>query len=60
MVSLEPERVADVLQMAREYGVPALQLGRTGGGELQLGSLIDLPVEELAGAWYRGLDTALR
>jgi phosphoribosylformylglycinamidine synthase len=60
VVTLEPKHASDVLESADAAGVPASMLGRTGGSRLRLGTLLGLPVEELAGAWHEGLSIALR
>ena len=59
VVAMEPERVPGVMEAAAVAQVPAMTLGRTGGRRLRLGDLMDLPVEELAGAWYGGLSNAI-
>ena len=60
VVALQPEHVSKALEMASTADVPAAILGRTGGRRLSLGAFADLPVEELAGAWYGGLSKALQ
>jgi phosphoribosylformylglycinamidine synthase len=60
VVTLEPEHLPNVMESAAAAGVPTATLGKTGGRQLRLGSQIDLPVEELAGAWYGGLSIALQ
>jgi len=59
VVTVDPDSVPDAMEAASAAQVPALTLGRTGGRRLQLGNLMDLPVEELAGAWYGGLSNAI-
>ena len=59
VVAMEPERVPGVMEAAAAAQVPAMTLGQTGGRRLRLGDLMDLPVEELAGAWYGGLSNAI-
>ena len=59
VVAMEPERVPGVMEAAAAAQVPAMTLGQTGGRQLRLGDLMDLPVEELAGAWYGGLSNAI-
>ena len=59
VVTMERERVPGVMEAAAAAQVPAMTLGCTGGRRLQLGNLMDLPVEELAGAWNGGLSNAI-
>ena len=59
IVTVDPERTADLAASASKAGVPILPLGVTGGARFRLGSLLDLPVSQLAAAWYGGLDAAL-
>ena len=59
VIAMEPERVPGVMEAAAVAQVPAMTLGRTGGRRLRLGDLMDLPVEELAGAWHGGLSNAM-
>ena len=37
VISCEEQRLADVLGLARDHGVPAREIGRVGGGELDFG-----------------------
>ena len=43
---------------AREAGVPACEVGTTGGTRLRIGSLVDVGVEEATEAWYGRLRQA--
>ena len=59
LVTVSPERVSDLADMARKADVPVLAVGQTGGARFRLGSLMDLPVSALADAWYGGLKASL-
>jgi phosphoribosylformylglycinamidine synthase len=59
LVTVSPERVSDLADMARRADVPVLAVGQTGGAQLRFGSLVDLPVSALADAWYGGLRASL-
>ncbi len=56
VVSLPPERWPLLEELAGEAGTPILRLGSTGGSRLAWGPLLDLVVEEMAGAWRGGLE----
>ena len=51
LVTVGPADVDAVLAAAGAGGVPARQLGTTGGGELAVGELPALPIDELRTAW---------
>jgi phosphoribosylformylglycinamidine synthase len=55
IVSLPPERDAELLELAASRKVPATLLGRVGGDNLRVANLVDLPVADLA----KVLDQAL-
>jgi len=55
VVSLPPERAAELLELAASKNVPETLVGRVGGANLRLADLIDLPVSGLA----KVLDLAL-
>ena len=59
VVSLAPERLATLEQLAAELGVPMLELGVTGACRLRIGEYLDLSVTEIADAWSNGLERAL-
>ena len=59
LVTVSPERVSDLADMARRADVPVLAVGQTGGARFRFGSLVDLPVSALADAWYGGLRASL-
>ena len=59
LIAVASERVDGVLDTATTAGVPAMILGRTEGTDMRIGGLIDLPVNELAEAWYGGLNSAI-
>ena len=58
LISLDPGDVETVFTAARRERVPALFVGQTGGARLRIGSLADVGVDELSGAWYGGLGAA--
>ena len=60
VISVELEHVSGILASAGAAGVPATILGHTEGDRMRIAGLVDVPVEELAGAWYGGLDSALQ
>ena len=55
LVSVDPARLRSVLDAARVAQVPAVPAGETGGDRLKIGDLVDVPLSELASAWYGGL-----
>jgi phosphoribosylformylglycinamidine synthase len=59
IVSLEPEKWPDLLQLAASTGVPLVRLGTVGGDRLSLGVGLNLPVVQLHSAWQNGLRQAL-
>jgi phosphoribosylformylglycinamidine synthase len=58
LVAVEPTNVARVMASAREAGVPACQVGATGGTRLRIGSLVDVGVDEATEVWYGRLSQA--
>ena len=58
LVSVKSGAEAGVLAAARDAGVPACIIGKTGGDRLRIGSLVDLAITDAAGAWYGGLANA--
>jgi hypothetical protein len=50
--------------MAARWGVPAVQVGRTGGNRLQIAidseMTIDVAIDEAAKAWSEGLPSGLK
>ena len=59
VVTVAPERLADLMIAADEAGVPMLVLGQTGGDRFRIGELVDLTVSALADAWFGGLNEAV-
>jgi len=51
--------VADVVARADAARVPVRQVGRAGGDRLVIEGVLDLPVDEVSGAWRHALPTAL-
>jgi phosphoribosylformylglycinamidine synthase len=64
IVSTRPELVGRVLDAAARWGVPAVQVGRTGGNRLQIAidseMTIDVAIDEAAKAWSEGLPSGLK
>ena len=60
LIAVESDRLGGILDSADAVGVPVMVLGRTEGTRMRIGGLMDLPVEDLARAWFGGLDNALR
>lgn len=63
LLSVRPEHVDALKQIAASYGVPCTEIGRTGGSRVQVylnGSrIIDCGTEELLRVWDSALDTRL-
>ena len=59
VVSVAPELVAGLLQLASQHGVPAVEIGRTGGSSLRMGVAgtvaIDCSLEDAETAWSTAL-----
>lgn len=55
LVALEQTQLSKLLDAAAADRVPAAVIGETGGDQLRIGELVDLPVEELEAAWRGGL-----
>ena len=58
VVCVEPARVEAVLARAAAAGVVALEVGAAGGDRLRLGSLVDVTVADVVGAWRGRLPSA--
>ena len=59
VVSLNSDNKARLEALADGIGVPIMELGLTGGTRFNIGSVIDLPVEEIYNSWSGGLGNAL-
>jgi len=59
MASLAPDNLTRLEVMAKENGVPWMELGRVGGGHLSIPGHMDLSVDEISRAWRGGLEKAL-
>ena len=59
VVSLAPAQLAWLRGVAREMGVPLLELGVTGGSRFQMGNHVDLPLADIASVWENALAEAL-
>ena len=56
IVSMAPEEIADLSKLAGEMSVPFTILGATTpDGRFRIDGLMDLPLDELEGAWKSGL-----
>jgi phosphoribosylformylglycinamidine synthase len=64
IVSAAPARVAEVLALAREYGVRGAEIGRVGRGAFAIEyngrSVARAPLETLRGSWARAFERALQ
>jgi phosphoribosylformylglycinamidine synthase len=60
VVSCAPARLPDLLALARERGVPAREIGRTGGDRIAIAPGVDVPLREAHDVWSRTLPEALR
>jgi phosphoribosylformylglycinamidine synthase len=56
VVSLAPGQSSRMEDLATELAVPIQRLGVTGGNRLRWGRRVDLPLEEITGAWKYGLE----
>ena len=59
ILSCAPEQTAAIVARARELGVPAARIGRTGGARLRIAPGVDVSVAEAHDAWARTLPEAL-
>ena len=59
VVSLTRRQMPHLGRLASELGVPMLELGVTKGSRFQLGTCLELPVEEISDAWSNGLERAV-
>ena len=59
VVSLAPDAWDRLATLAAEGGVPIQRLGVAGGSSLQIDSVLDVQVADLARAWRHGLGEAL-
>lgn len=59
VVSLSPDRLADLDQVCAAEGVPYLVVGRVSGADLEFGDLLSVPVSRLTAAHADGLTDAL-
>ncbi|MEE8424158.1 MAG: phosphoribosylformylglycinamidine synthase subunit PurL [Thermodesulfobacteriota bacterium] len=59
VVSIKEEQLAKLNKLAEKNKTPLEVLGTTGGDRLQIGSLVDLSVDELKGVWGKALEKQL-
>ena len=59
VVSLAENDWTELQRLADESGVPVRRLGTTGGDRFRVNRQIDLPLQEISGAWREGLERAL-
>ena len=59
VVSLPPEQIPQLRQLAADMSVPLLELGQTGGHRFRLGRYLDLSVADIAEPWRQGLERAM-
>lgn len=53
--SAEKEKAARVVEIAREVGIPCVEIGVVGKGKAQLGKWIDVPIDDLQTLWRDSL-----
>jgi phosphoribosylformylglycinamidine synthase len=58
LVSVSPERQADLERVCREEGSPWMVLGHVGGDSLSVAGHLDVTVRDMAEAWHGGLEKA--
>lgn len=59
VVSVEPQNLAKLEEMAQSCGVPLRKLGGVGGKRFIVKEIWDLPLEKIEEAWRGGLEKAL-
>jgi phosphoribosylformylglycinamidine synthase len=59
IVTVAPDRLEAFLTMAASLGVPAGEVGRTGGSSLIVTDRFEIPLDELGAAWRSTLPAAL-
>jgi phosphoribosylformylglycinamidine (FGAM) synthase-like enzyme len=59
IVTVAPDRLDPFLAMAASLGVPAGEIGRTGGSSLVVTDRFDLPLDELGATWRATLPAAV-
>jgi phosphoribosylformylglycinamidine synthase len=59
VVSVKPEKVRSLEEMARVSGVPVTRLGVVGGRRFTIGNCIDLPLEQIKSVWQKSLGEIL-
>ncbi|MGI5836384.1 MAG: phosphoribosylformylglycinamidine synthase subunit PurL [Chloroflexota bacterium] len=55
VISVAPDRFAELERIAEQVGVPLVALGVVGGERLRLGSNVDLPISEMREVWSEAL-----
>jgi len=58
-VSVAPDAISRVAEVAAEEGVPFVLLGTVGGNAIKLGKSAPISVKELSDAWYGGIESHL-
>ena len=59
VVSLPEDRLTQLQRLCSDEGVPCVVLGRVGGSRLNLGSSIDLDLDDVEDEWSGGLERAV-
>jgi phosphoribosylformylglycinamidine synthase len=59
VVTVAPEDEERLFELSAEHGVPITSLGETRGDALSVDGVLEVPLEELRGAWTRTLPAAL-
>jgi phosphoribosylformylglycinamidine synthase II len=59
LVSVHPDKLAELKKLATRDDVPLLRLGLIGGDHFKIGKLLDVPLSDVEHAWRSGLETLL-
>jgi phosphoribosylformylglycinamidine synthase II len=59
LLSVDPDRVPQVLDQARSRGLRAETIGTAGGRRMKLGAAADLPLDQVAAGWRESLPNVL-
>jgi phosphoribosylformylglycinamidine synthase len=59
VISINPDKVEQLQDVAEQEEVPLLRLGVVGGKRFVIRGMIDLPLEQVDTAWRKGLEEAL-
>jgi len=59
VVSLLGENVPALAVLCKDLGVPVVDIGTVGGDTVQIGNIVELPLEAIEDAFLGGLEQAL-